>query len=283
MKYFRNILVIQDANNEVGKSIEVAAHLQRKMGSRVSVVDVTNNEDGGEESIDYLRDSLNSVVDNSSLDADLTRVSILCGRPISVLIDEVIDASHDLVLKDAHSNSEGLFLGALDLRLLQISPSTVWLVDPNSAVRPKSVMVAVSPNSDDHDLNCQLLSTASMLSEIDAVEVYVVCSGDVGEGDVYEEEMLFDHLDRLLADNGLRLPAERIIVENGLASDSILQACFDIQPDVLLMGTVVLRDVPGLWLGGTADAVARQIQSSLIGVKPADFSPILPESLTRLR
>ena len=281
MSTLRNILVVQDASRESSKAIEIAAHLQRQMQVRVSIVDVVS-EKRSNDAIDVRRNSLNAIVDASSLDVDRTRISILCGRPISVLIDEVINASHDLLLKDAFSNSEGLFLGALDLRLLQLSPATVWLTGPDSAVRPKTIMVAVSPDLTEDTLNGELLSLGARIAEIDASEIYVVCSADLEKEDEEGKEEFMRHLYGLLKQKCLRLPADRIIISKGLPSDCILDACLEIQPDLLLMGTVAKRDVPGLWLGGTADAVARQIRSSLVGIKPSDFCPVLPRTLSRL-
>lgn len=255
----------------------------------MSVVDIARAKAGaiGEyESDNEQLDELNALVDELDIDSDSVRVKLLSGRPITALIDELIDNSHGLLVKDADCPAESLFLGELDMRLLQISPAPVWFADPDGGCRATRILVAIDPLplGDEADLNRELLRTASSIAQLDSAELFVVSALHPGEsrgGD--PKELAWEYLHKTLADCGCSVSPSNVEIELGFPVDVVLNALREIQPDLLVMGSLMKPDIPGLWVGNTASLVVRQIQCSLLTMKPSGFEATLPAGRTSNR
>jgi nucleotide-binding universal stress UspA family protein len=77
----------------------------------------------------------------------------------------------------------------------------------------------------------------------------------------------------------VRVPSTQVTFKSGLASQVILETVSDLQPDLLIMGTIMLSGIPGVWIGNTADEVVRQVECALLTAKPNDFEFKLPQGL----
>jgi nucleotide-binding universal stress UspA family protein len=311
MKIFQSILVYQDADQPASASLRIAARLAQTMEARVKVVDVRQqNHDWWkgilaaksaslEVETTEQQDCLNALVDDLDFPPDKVQIKVLEGRPIDVLVNESLAGSHDLILKDADSDSEDLYFGSLDLRLLRLAPIAVWIADSTVPAKTRRILVAVDPHvrEDEMQMNQQVIRLASILARQDSAELYVVSAwympmaameegGDdfkrYTDAKTRVRRRAWENVEQVVNTSLLRVPPDRVLFENGLPSDMIVSAVRDIQPDLLVMGTVVHRGVPGLWIGNTAEEVSRQVQCSVLAIKPKDFTFLLP-SQSRVR
>jgi universal stress protein E len=61
----------------------------------------------------------------------------------------------------------------------------------------------------------------------------------------------------------------------GPAADEILACVDEVDPDLVVMGTVSRTGVPGLLIGNTAEKLLDRLDCSLLAVKPQGFrSPV---------
>jgi nucleotide-binding universal stress UspA family protein len=305
MKLFQNILVYQSADRPVSAALRIAARLSRQMGSRVKVVDVRQAnhhwwKDVFEEkslSPEFERseqqDSLNALADEVDFESDDAQVQVLEGRPIDVLVNESLAGNHDLILKDTESESENLFFGSLDLRLLRLAPTPVWLADPDVPAKTRRILAAIDPHvsGDEMQMNERIIRLASMLARQDSAELYVVSAwhtpapGSEQESDDYKRfqsaksrirQRAWENVEHVVNTSLLQIPASQVLFENGIPGDTIVSAVLNVQPDLLVMGTVARQGIPGLWIGNTAEEVTRQIECSVLTIKPKDFEFLLP-------
>ncbi len=309
MKIFKNILVYQAADQGASASLRIAARHARQTQARVTVVDVRQQEHGWWENLfedrsltfqaeaSEQQERLNALVDGEMPDADV-HVKVLEGRPIDVLIQEALEESHDLILKDADSKAEKLFFGSLDLRLLRLAPAAVWLCDSSVPAKTRRILAAIDPHVDDDEmqLNEQIIRLASMLARQDEAELHVVSAWFTPAASVEHDSDDFErytrarmrvrrraweNVEHVVNTSLLRIPSDRVHFEEGDPSDSIVSAVQTVQPDLLVMGSVARKGIPGLWIGNTTEEVTRQVECSVLTIKPNDFTFLLPSQSGR--
>lgn len=218
---------------------------------------------------------------------------LLHGRPAIEVVREAIRGEFDLVVKDARGTSDHktLLVGSVDMRLLRNCPCPVWLLVPDTPRKQKCVLAAVDPLADDaahKTLNRVILELAASLTEQDEGELHVVAAWNTPGEELLRgrmpEERLIEYiaqtqqaarkgLDDLLRRAGLPIQP-KLHFDEGLPSSVILATAAEIEPDVLVLGTVA-RNLTALLMGDTADAVLRQVRCSVLTVKPEGFiSPL---------
>ena len=307
MRIFKNILVYQPADRAVSASLRIAARLSRQMQSRVTVVDVRQknhwwqNSFEDESDVDEARiseqlDRLNALVDAVDMPDGDVHVKILEGRPIDVLISEALAGAHDLILRDAESKAEKLFFGSLDLRLLRLAPTPVWIAEPTVPDKTRRILAAIDPQADEDEmeLNERIIRLASMLARQDEAELHIVSAWftpaasfehrgsdyqryNQAKSNVRRRALAND--DHVVDTSLLRIPPEHVDFQEGVPSNIIVSAVLRVQPDLLIMGSVARKGVPGLWIGDTADEVSRQVECSILTIKPENFTFLLPSQL----
>lgn len=309
MKIFRNVLVYQSADQPVSASLRISARLAHTIGARVKVVDVRQQNQSwwqeifAEKSVSLelefpeQQDCLNALVDELDFPTDV-QVKILEGRPIDALVNESLSGAHDLILKDADCEAVELFLGSLDMRLLRLAPTPVWLANPAVPAKTRRVLAAIDPHvrGDEMRMNERIIRLASILARQDEAELFLVsvwhtpAAGFEQQGDEFRRykeavkhvrQRAWENVEHVVDTSLLRIPPQRVLFEKGIPSDTIISAVADVQPDLLVMGTVVHRGIPGLWIGNTAEEVSRQIECSVLTIKPEDFTFLLPSSARR--
>jgi nucleotide-binding universal stress UspA family protein len=83
-------------------------------------------------------------------------------------------------------------------------------------------------------------------------------------------------LDRLLAPYGMAAADPNVHLVKGEATTVISTLAEDLGADLILMGTLGRTDVPGLFIGSTAEDLLSTTRSSVLAVKPPGFaSPVL--------
>ena len=303
MKQFQNILCFVDASAKNQGALHRAAELAGRNGASLKIVDAIDDtpswfgmllksHGGGFEQ--QRRSELQSLAESVRSQVKTVTTELLHGRPALVVVREVLRHGFDLVMKDARGTSthKTLLLGSIDMRLLRNCPCPVWLNAPNHDMAHDVVLAAVDPLADDPEhkaMNQRILELASSLAVIDNAELHVICAWEArGEsmlaGRVTHERLLEYIVDQHhAAKHGLaqvlgpirpRIDQQRVHLRKGEPADVILSYASEIHCDLLVIGTIA-RSIPGLLMGNTADTVLRQIECSVMTVKPKGFvSPV---------
>lgn len=304
MKRFKNILVYVDVSRGKSDALGRAVKLARRNGAELTVVDIVEEVPGylrpftgdlaqkhEQEHADRLR-GLTSWLRGEPIHAT---TKILKGRPTVALVREVDREGHDLLIKDAHleeSPIEMLF-GDIDLRLLRNCPCPVWLVKPGHHHPFERVLAAIDPQPAEveQQLNTKIVELASSMAEIEGSNLYVasVWRGMAETsyvGDWYQEFMEQNEedvrraarqvLDDVLATSEVDVPESHIHFEQGFPGAAISRIAGEIDADLIVMGTLARTGVTGLLMGNTAERILRDVNCSVLTLKPDGFlSPIV--------
>ncbi len=143
--------------------------------------------------------------------------------------------------------------------------------------------MAIDPQSEDEGLNNALMEMGASLAKASSGELHVVSAWEVPDEDFLVEKMDPEKLARYAADlqssaqasldallvrAGKPAEANNVHFRKGNAERTILDYVQSHQPDVVVMGTVGPNNIHGLLIGNTADLVLRQINRSVLTVKP---------------
>lgn len=297
MEPFRSILVDIDATDRAQPALERAARLARSSGARLTIVDVmgvptyargylpANLEEGitarRREDLSRLAEGVADVPVESRL---------LEGRGSTALIDEVMAAGHDLVVREGARDMVAPRRepsGAVNLELLRRCPCSVLLVGAGGAAGNPRIAAAVNTGrDDDHEadqvLNARIAEMASLMSELEGGSVTLLHAWEVfAEGmvrglaspDGYADYLAaarqratddFARFTRSLGERLSGLPAE---LRRGEPEDVIPAFVVAEGIDLLVMGSVARRGIPGFLIGNTAERVLPRLPCSVLVVK----------------
>jgi universal stress protein E len=218
-----------------------------------------------------------------------TEAKLLIGRPATALIQEVIRAGHDLLMRSHARDESGAAardFGAVDMELLRECPCAVMLVRPSSAAQQPRIAAAVNAGAVDaaeQALNVKIATSAVDLAErLGGVPMLLHAWSPFGERMIrahasedafatYVEEArtrAAADLNTLTQSLGSRLRAVPIIQRRGRPEDVILESVTAEGVDLLVMGTVARGGIPGLVFGNTAERVLRKLRCSVLTLKP---------------
>jgi nucleotide-binding universal stress UspA family protein len=223
-----------------------------------------------------------------------TTVEVECGdTPAVRIVRRILRNAHDLLVKQAEPMDRRAGFRALDMQLLRLCPCPVWLCRPISrSCTDMRVAVAVNPQSVEpvgRDLALQLLRFARSLADTYSGELSVVSCWDYE----FEEDLrrspwgkVSEQVIRrtlVTAERDHRAAFERLIQESGIAGplcehhtrgraeQAIARLADSLDIDILVMGTVARTGIPAFVNGNTAENVVREIQCSLLALKPNGF------------
>jgi nucleotide-binding universal stress UspA family protein len=226
---------------------------------------------------------------------------VLVGRSSLEITKQVLRNKHDLVMKAAkgrHSRQTG-FLGTTARGLLRNCPCTVWLLKPDHHGPFRHALAAVDarPGDWDHEeLNTRILQLAGNYCLDEAVELEVVSATGIAGSSYLDRYAVTDEFRGMLASiraesqrslNSLishyrNIPPDHAHLLEGEASAEIPAYLKQHEVDLLVMGTVARRGIPGFLLGNTAEVILNKVECSVLAVKPAGFvSPVKSQSRKR--
>ncbi len=227
------------------------------------------------------------------------------GKSHEQVIRASVSGSFDLIMKPATDDGgkPKFLFGSTDMQLFRLSPVPVWIFKPGPANRLARVMVAVDLLAYDDvksALAAKVLAWGKYVAAAAGAELHVLHTWDL-----YRELTLRSHfgpkitdglshaveqrarqwLDEAIAHNGLDDGKITIHFLKGIAEDLIPSISQSQKIDLLVMGSVGRTGVPGFFIGNTADSVLRQVNCSVLAIKPDGFlSPIRienPEHISR--
>lgn len=243
------------------------------------------------------------------------QTKVLLGRPYREIIREVLSGGQDLVLKPAEPGSglkQRLF-GNDDTRLLNNCPCPVLLIRsiPPSPYRHRRICAGVyqdekpgGQRDDRFGINRKILEHAARLASAQFAELHVIHAWEAyGEQDMQSgfSPFQFDaenYVDQELKRNRealeTMLAEQRESMESGLLQafnlvchmvkgshrDEIVRLAVDLQADLVVVGTAAHSGITDFIVDSTATAITRQLQCSVLVVKPPEFiAPVVEEEL----
>jgi nucleotide-binding universal stress UspA family protein len=306
MHAFRNILLDVDATAAVHPAFDRACDLAGRFGARVTLVDVMPDLPRRARNV-FTRKLEDELVEHRrTLLAKLASIrrdvridtAVLRGKPAIVLVQEVLRANHDLVVRShARDLDPGRLYGAVDMHLLRTCPCPVWLIGPEPMAAPPHLVAAVDAESDvpgADELNRTILDTALTLAEtsrahVTALYVWSLWGEELLRHHMPEQE-LHDAVEAARVEATAALAA--LVGQFGDRSRDVRIECLKGEPhiaiprfaraekaDLVVMGTVGRTGLAGFLMGNTAEAVLRELRGSVLAVKPPGFvTPVtLPE------
>jgi nucleotide-binding universal stress UspA family protein len=217
--------------------------------------------------------------------------------PAISMIQHVLRAGCDLLIKEAEVQEEAKGFKAMDMTLLRKCPCPVWLARPISRPRGEiRVAVAINPENRDqteHDLSLRLLELSRSLADICSGELDILSCWD------FEFERYLRRGTRAnLPDAGIQgavdyaqsahsLGLSNLIQESGIdgvfhvhrlrgrAEERIPAFVRGRGVDILVMGSVARTGIIGFLMGNTAENVMQELNCALVALKPGGFvSPV---------
>ncbi len=234
-------------------------------------------------------------------------VKVFSGKPFLDIIREVIEYEVDMLIKPVEpSGFKTMLFGSQDLKLLRMCPCPVWLIKSAEQLGAKQILVAIDYEPDNQEnewLNKQLLNYGVSLALSQLAEFHVVHSWRLDNENLkrsarmdystkevdlmLEEEQkkrkkwLQKTVDSCLSAHGKtthKFLNPILHLTQGPAAFKIPELVEQLQPELLIMGTVGRTGIPGFLIGNTAEAVLFNIDCSVLAVKPEAFiSPVKPE------
>lgn len=219
------------------------------------------------------------------------------GMPAERIIRHVLKHADDLLIKRAAGNEVDRGIKAVDMELLRKCPCPVWLCRPiRREWNTTKVAVAIDPQCHEpegRDLSERLLQVSRSLADQCDGELHIVSCWDYP----YENSLrnspwihMPDHevhrtvnnacnlnraaLDKTIAYSGI---GGRLQVAHVRGSPDRMIPGYVKQEgiDILVMGTVARKGIPGFFIGNTAENVVQNLACSLLTLKPNGFvSPV---------
>lgn len=302
MKRFQKILCYVGGPADPSPGLERATELAERNAARLTLVDVLAESSPwlpvpGKSQLERLL--VTSRIEDLEEMADRLRqrglqvdIVVTTGNPFYELIRRVVIDGHDLVIKTAQGLESRLggLLGTTALHLMRKCPCPVWVVKPPMAEPFNRVLAAVDPQTDEEDpdpLSIKVLELAASIAESRGSELHVVHAWWL-----HAEAMLRSRrinlppaeIDGLLrevrgaAEQALDALTSSVDLSRGQHESHIVKG----QPyqvisglasksDIAVMGTLSRSGIDGLLIGNTAERILRQVDCSVLAVKPEGF------------
>ena len=301
---FSSILVVQDAYRDTVDALEWAGQLVEPTGS-IKVLDVQpplSEFWQGVFSVDYeqspsfqRKKCLSELVKGVTLPAAEVTAQVRKGTPVVEIVRETLGGRFDLIVKEAQAKASDYVFGSLDMRLMRYCPTPVWMVNPQSGSKCHRVLVALNPEADEKEmrLNKRLVDYGARVATGLGCKLFIVAAYHSHEPSfpILDKESLSraeahskkakvnarEKLDVLIAGSTKQIDPKNVIFKDGWPDEVIVDAVNEIKPELLVMGSVARHGISGLLIGNAAERVLRQVQCSVLTVKPLDFvCPISP-------
>lgn len=227
------------------------------------------------------------------------------GTPFLEIIHEVIRNDRDLVVKSAEgtgTTADRLF-GTTDMHLMRKCPCPVMLVKSSELTPIRRIMAPVDFDAFDEGdggsvepVNRMILELAASLAHEEGRDCHVVHAWEVpgedfmrrsrielGEGEMESFVNKVESAHQISLERLLRKARDWIgqdifdavqpktILQRGPALNVIPGLVKDLDIDLIVMGTVLRTDIPGLFIGRTAEGILNTIDCSVLAVKPPGF------------
>ncbi|MDP2762837.1 MAG: universal stress protein [Sideroxyarcus sp.] len=307
MKKIRHILLNVEDNKDRQTFIAEVATVAIDTGAQVTLLSVLDtppeDQEKRAESSDlqqWLQEARLEQMQAISAEFDKKGIQVptkqSSGKPYLEIIREALKGGYDLLMKPAESvvGIKNMLFGGTDMQLFRLCPCPVWVFKPTSNTELRKIMIAVDLLVYDQEkstLADKVLQWGKYVADLVEAELHVVHIWDLygemtlrgGSVSTYtvdklvqdEEQKHRQWLNDALARNGLKQERVQIHFHKGEARKLIPEIANAMETDLLVMGTVGRTGIPGFFMGNTADSVLRQVDCSVLAIKPDGFlSPV---------
>ena len=309
MKRFKNILAVYNQVPGDEDTLRRATTLAQRNSARLTVVEVVDvpdyinakiasqREDRAKRILAERLEHLERLITSIRHEGVEVSAAVVSGAPFLAIIQTVLRGKHDLVIMTAEAQGEWkrLFFGSTSMHLMRKCPCPVWITNPDhksdSYSRVLAAIDTFTPGEENDALNTVILDLATSLARRDQSELHVVHAWDLNKHDEItssseitpKTEYLLDRLlernrqahqvgvDALLSRYDLADLDYQVHMIQGPALSVIPRAAAELQTDLLIMGTVCRTGIAGFFIGNTAEHTLRQVDCSVLTLKPPGF------------
>jgi len=311
MKRFKNILLFAGSEGWKDAALEQALTLVKRNKAKLKIVDVIEDLpreirvritvksalETQELVINKRKNTLEQLIKPMRKDGVYVCAKVLIGTPFLEIIREVLRDKHDLVIKTARGKGglKEILFGSTAMHLMRKCPCPVWVIKPTHHKKYARIMAAVDPDPSDeakNALNTKIMELATSLASLEGSEFHVVHAWKIysetmllGRGGLSKREvdrcgrearkMHKGWLNELIEQYNPETPKDRIHLQKGDAGKLIPALVKRKRIELIVMGTVSRIGIAGLLIGNTAEKVLREVDCSVLIVKPYGFvSPV---------
>ncbi len=303
MQRFKKILFVNEVNTTATATPERAAQLARNNGAQLVLCHASKKLPRTLPDLEsifnqaYMR-QLTAKFDSVDIEGVKTEIKLLSGTPFIEIIKEVQRGSYDLVIKSAKGRG-GAFsnlFGETDMHLMRKCPCPVWIIKPEKAGEYSGIVAAVDPDPElpeNAKLNESILKLATSLARQESSVLHIVHTWHLqGEETLRSQRTGIEkeEVDKILVDieNRHRQLLEELLklhdfdgidfkvhLIKGDAGSVIPELVLKQRVELVIMGTVARTGIEGFIVGNTAESILRNVDCSVLTVKPEGFvSPI---------
>lgn len=308
MKRFKNLLALAtDDLVATASLINSAVDLARRNDAAITVLSVVGDAAGRRRKRKSVSPELRNLMVRQRLEEleTLTRGvdvavdhQVVFGLSRREVVDRVAMFGHDLVFVGGASMRSSRSSVSTALHLLRKCPVPVWVHSPSMATN-RAIAVAVGPVGVDkttEDLNVKLLELGASLASFQESRLHIIhawrLDGDSmlssrrlsypwAEIDAMAKAVVTEaraELDWLIDRAGLGRDDISLHIQNGHSADVLIRAIGDLNPSVVVMGTMARSGFRGLVIGNTAERVITGVDRPVLAVKPDGFAvPARPD------
>lgn len=297
MNRFKNILAVTGDAIGSDQVLSRAADLATANGAVLTVLEIVEDPYLGDDFIRERESRLDRLVRSMRVGGMDIRTRVMRGKAFLEITQHVLKHGNDLVIiaAEAPGGFRDLLFGSTTLHLMRKCPCPVWVLKPGESSQFKRILAAVDIHPFDDEENAvshKVLQLATSLSVMDEAELHVVHGWDVAGTDAQalqselpdknRKDLVLKHLRRaenrlegILAPYRERYTGIQAHVNRGEPWQVITAAERAQNIDLIIMGTIGRSNIPGFFIGTTAETVLRQVNCSVLTVKPEQFvSPI---------
>jgi nucleotide-binding universal stress UspA family protein len=273
MQKIGRILLAVDGNHYRQALMAEVATVAKDAGARVTLLSVlnmpTDDEESTRESFDLRRwmteEKLEQMKEISSefvIKGIQVTIQQATGKPWLEILREALKGDYDLIMKPAEREAgiKNMLFGGTDMQLFRMCPCPVWVFKPTHNTELRKILIAVDLLAYDREKSAladNVLQWGKHVADLVDAELHVVHVWDLyGEATIRGRSILADTADKLVQGE-----AKKLIPEIANAMET----------DLLVMGTVGRTGIPGFFIGNTADSVLRQVDCSVLAIKPEGF------------
>jgi len=235
------------------------------------------------------------------------RCEVLLGKPFAEIIRCVQKNGCDLVIKavEEEKRFSSILFGSTDLQLLRKCPCPVWVVKADDHAESKKILAAVQleaigEEEELDELNLQIVEIASSMAQRENGALHIVNAWIVFDGQTLAKKLskhYQEDVEEWVAEQRQNIAASQLLFQRRVRKYLEKQATSEIScifhflegeaeeviaglveeqgMDLVVMGTAARTDLAGFFVGNTSESVLRQIDTSVLAVKPPGFvSPV---------
>jgi universal stress protein E len=213
----------------------------------------------------------------SEASASSTEIKIMCGSAWEELIRSVGNRPDSMLIcgtRDEGTVRRVLF-GSTGLKLLRLSPGTVWLVKPREDDNDSTDIIAAT---DGGNVGADVIVTAVPLAKSLNARLHVVHAVEGGTGTPEALQQAEAVVHQQLANTDYRtIPfGVKVHIKSGSPDQCILDAVKEVNADLVVLGTSSRTGVSGLLPGSTVERLLPELPCSVMAIKPEGFRSMLP-------